>query len=123
MIRAWRNWQPQILNYFDNTITNAYTESLNNLIRVMSCLGRGYSFEALRAKILFAEGAYKVLHLRLKFEGREIGPARIAAFATTGYEGLDTFVSSSLNPDSVSRKRNYGVDISTVAQMIEDGRI
>lgn len=58
LIRAWENWTPWILAYFDHPVTNAYTESLNNLIRVMNRLGRGYSFEALRAKILFAEGAF-----------------------------------------------------------------
>ena len=44
LIRAWRNWQPYILNYFDHPvnqpITNAYTESLNSLIRVMNRLGK-----------------------------------------------------------------------------------
>jgi transposase len=66
LIRAWRNWQPCILAYFDHPVTNAYTESLNNLIGVMNRLGRGYSFEALRAKILFSEGAFKtyVPHIR-----------------------------------------------------------
>jgi transposase len=50
------NWRPEIMAYFDHPITNAYSELLNNLIRVVNRLGRGYSFEALRAKILFAEG-------------------------------------------------------------------
>lgn len=45
--------------YFDHRITNAYTESLNSLIRVVNRLGRGYSFDALRAKILFTEGLQK----------------------------------------------------------------
>ena len=66
LIRAWENWEPYILAYFDHPITNAYTESLNNLIRVMNRLGRGYSFEALRAKILFSEGAHKHRNSRLK---------------------------------------------------------
>ena len=44
---------------FEHPVTNAYTESLNSLIRVMNRPGRGYSFEALRAKILFTEGAHK----------------------------------------------------------------
>ncbi len=52
-VSAWTNWQPYILSYFDHRITNAFTESLNSLIRVMNRLGRGYSFEALRAKILY----------------------------------------------------------------------
>lgn len=52
------NWRPFILNYFEYPVTNAYTQSLNNLIRVMNRLGRGYSFEGWRAKILFTEGAH-----------------------------------------------------------------
>ena len=71
LVRAWENWTPWILGYFDHPVTNAYTESLNNLIRVMNRLGRGYSFEALRAKILFAEGAHKHKNSRPKFERRE----------------------------------------------------
>jgi transposase len=52
LTRAVNNWMPEIMAYFDHPVTNAYTESLNNLGRVMNRLGRGYSFEALRAKIL-----------------------------------------------------------------------
>lgn len=33
-------------------MTNVCTESLNSLIRVMNRLGRGYSFEAFRAKMV-----------------------------------------------------------------------
>jgi transposase len=69
--RAWENWQHYILGYFDHPITNAYTECLNGLIRVMNRLGRGYSFEALRAKILFSEGAHKHKLSRPKFERKE----------------------------------------------------
>lgn len=58
------------MNYFTHRITNAYTESLNSLIRVMDRLGRGYSFEALRAKILFSEGVHKNKLKRPKFEKR-----------------------------------------------------
>ena len=54
---AFQHWMPAILAYFKHPVTNAYTESLNSLMRVMDHMGRGYSFEALRAKILFTEGA------------------------------------------------------------------
>ena len=57
---ACDNWLPEITAYFDQRGTNAYAESLNNLIRTTNRMGRGYSFEALRAKILLAEGAQKV---------------------------------------------------------------
>jgi hypothetical protein len=46
LIRAFTLWQPFTLNYFEHPVTNAYTESLNSLIRVMNRLGHGYSFEA-----------------------------------------------------------------------------
>ena len=51
LTRAVQNWMPEILNYFEHPVTNAYTESLNSLIRVMDRMGRGYSFEALRRQI------------------------------------------------------------------------
>ncbi|WP_318842368.1 hypothetical protein [Virgibacillus alimentarius] len=45
-----------MFNYFNSPITNVYTESLNRLIMTMNHVGRGYSFEAPRAKILFTQG-------------------------------------------------------------------
>lgn len=93
LIRAWTNWQPWIIKYFEHPVTNAYTESLNSLIRVMNRLGRGYSFEALRAKILFTEGAHKHKLSRPKFERkREPVPVRgheLFADDSVGY-GLPT---------------------------------
>jgi transposase len=46
------NRETEIFSYFDHPITNAYTESLNNLIRLTNRVGRGYSFSAIRAKLL-----------------------------------------------------------------------
>jgi transposase len=51
---AMANWEPEVFAYFDHPITNAYTESLNNLIRLTNRIGRGYSFAAIRAKLLYA---------------------------------------------------------------------
>ena len=120
LIRAWRNWQPYILNYFDHPvnqpITNAYTESLNNLIRVMNRLGRGYSFEALRAKILFSEGALKKDLKRPKFERQAERFSRdIPAFAM-GYALANN---GTVNEEGIC----YGADISTLTRMIEAGEI
>lgn len=114
LIRAWSNWQPYILNYFDHPVTNAYTESLNNLIRVMNRLGRGYSFEALRAKILFAEGTFKKQNIRPKFERRRSEDIGADAIGMIGY---GTFHQQ----PTESKEVNYGPDISTLARMIEEG--
>ncbi|MEI0738698.1 transposase [Paenibacillus sp. JTLBN-2024] len=59
LTKAMNNWEREIFAYFDHRITNAYTESLNSFIRVTNRLGRGYSLEALRAKILFTKGLIK----------------------------------------------------------------
>src|SRR5690625_4593738 len=55
LIKAMSNWEEEIFNYFNSPITNAYTESLNRLIKTMNHVGRGYSFEALRANIWFTQ--------------------------------------------------------------------
>lgn len=54
-----RNWREPIFNYFDyqGQVTNAYTESLNSFMKNINRVGRGYSFRAIRAKILFNEYA------------------------------------------------------------------
>lgn len=131
LIRAWDNWTPWILGYFDHPVTNAYTESLNNLIRVMNRLGRGYSFEALRAKILFAEGAHKHKNARPKFERREQAPTKPPrqALGLMTDAGLEKQVRPAPAPKIASSTqakqagKNYGVDISTLAKMIEDGAL
>lgn len=119
LIRAFDNWQPYILNYFQHPVTNAYTESLNNLIRVMNRLGRGYSFEALRAKILFSEGIHKHKYKKPKFErrGRESG-------VMMKYLSRDTL--SEEWPPSTQEQEivgNYGADISILIEKIEKGEL
>ncbi|NCT24111.1 transposase [Bacillus subtilis subsp. subtilis] len=33
LIKSMNNWEEEIFNYFNSPITNAYTESLNRLIK------------------------------------------------------------------------------------------
>ncbi len=114
LVRAWENWTPSIIAYFDHPITNAYTESLNSLIRVMNRLGRGYSFEALRAKILFSEGAFKKQSVKPKFER-----LKTAQFAAS----YMTFDQEARQSEVAVEEFNYGVDISTITMMIESGEL
>lgn len=53
IITAFENWHHEIFNYFDFRVTNAFTESANNLIKNIEKQGRGYTFEVIRAKILY----------------------------------------------------------------------
>lgn len=49
------NWREPIFNYFDVRTTNAYTESVNGLLKQIYRNGRGYSFKAIRAKVLYGK--------------------------------------------------------------------
>lgn len=54
------NWHTEIFNYFDFRFTNAYTESANNHIKAIAKQGRGYSFDVLRARVLFVGAKHKI---------------------------------------------------------------
>lgn len=64
------NWHTEIFNYFDHFVTNAFTESRNNTIKEIEKHGRGYSFEVLRAKVLFGTKAT----VKPKFGEQSFGP-------------------------------------------------
>lgn len=55
---AAMNWRQEVFAYFDHPVTNAYTEALNGMIKVTNRLGRGYSYEVIRAKMLYEGGLH-----------------------------------------------------------------
>jgi transposase len=136
LIRAFQNWQPYILNYFEHPVTDAYTESLNSLIRVMNRLGRGYSFEALRAEVLFTEGIHAHKQKRPRFERkreREPEPVEVGYGLLDDPIGFGLPVMEKVRPmrppeaygphKHEKREKNYGADISTLIRMIEAGEL
>ncbi len=60
ILTTFGNWDNEIFAFFDvvedggKRLTNAYTECQNGLTRAIDRLGRGYSFDALRVKLLLA---------------------------------------------------------------------
>lgn len=108
--RAVENWYEEIFSYFDlllNPVTNAYTECLNGIIKLINRNGRGYKFEALRAKILFSEGAHKIIILKFN---RRIG------------KGMANVMSLLISESGEDYQiRDHGVDMYTLIQMMEDG--
>jgi transposase len=51
------NWRAEIFAYFTHgRATNAYTEAVNGLAKLIARNGRGYSFQAVRAKVLYGNG-------------------------------------------------------------------
>ena len=53
LVTAVENWKPEILNFFGTGATNAYTEAANGLAKIANRNGRGYSFDAIRAKMIY----------------------------------------------------------------------
>ena len=134
LVRAFENWQPYILNYFECGVTNAYTESLNNLIRVFDRAGRGYSFNVLRAKIMFTEGAHKHKLARPKFDRKPTiqqpkSDPRIIEFYTdmdvgsAGYGTPEIRPEKPPNPPKMEAPKNYGVDIKKMLELMKNGEL
>lgn len=61
LVTAVNNWREEILAYFDKRLTNGYTEAMNGVAKVINRQGRGYSFEMLRAKLLFKDNHRQIL--------------------------------------------------------------
>ena len=80
-------------------------ESLNGLIRVTNRVGRGYSFEAIRAKMLYANGIHRVR--RPRYQRLFARPARGGVC-----EGPD--------PYQEGPETNYGAELSTLAERLTD---
>ncbi|HQR82614.1 MAG TPA: transposase [Thiotrichales bacterium] len=120
LTRACENWHPWIMNYFDHRITNAYTESLNNLIRATNRKGRGYSFEALRAKMLFAEGAFKKEITRPKFTRQRSNQRS----SEVGFYMSRTLMDYHEPPEPTTQiEKNLGVDINKLIVLLEAEQI
>ncbi|MFA5036710.1 MAG: ISL3 family transposase [Candidatus Izemoplasmatales bacterium] len=48
------NWKGEIFAWWDHPVTNAYTEAIAGLVKLTNHTGRGYSFKAIRAKLLYS---------------------------------------------------------------------
>lgn len=54
----------EVFAYFDGKWTNAFTESFNNIIKRIVRLGNGYSYDVLRAKIIYGTEATKITKVK-----------------------------------------------------------
>ena len=82
---AVSNWKDRICNYFIDPATNAYTESVNSVIRELDRVGRDYSFETMRALMLFDE----TIRSKKRTSTRKRRPAiPDDAYSFTGMGGL-----------------------------------
>ncbi|GFN32392.1 ISL3 family transposase [Paenibacillus xylaniclasticus] len=114
LLTSLKNWEKEIFNYFTHKhITNAYTEALNGLIKVAYRTGRGYSFEALRAKMIFTKGVDRIEIP--KYDKGYTMPKRLIHAPLPNID-WNTF-------GKPEEPRNLGADISTIVRLIEEGLI
>ncbi len=103
VIRAVGNWHHEIFAYFDYPVTNAYTEAMNSVIRHVDRMGRSYSFETIRAKMLYTKSIHKTQRPKMSKK----------------YD-FDT-------PTSTLKEKieetNYGVDIEKLVKEIKKGTL
>jgi transposase len=106
MVMAFRK---EIFNYFDYKYTNAFTESTNDIIKLIEKNGRGYSFEVLRAKVLFGSRATK----KPKFGTGEF--MQIERMLNN-YAEINKFWD-----ESEDEVKSFGVDIPTLREVLLNG--
>nr|WP_289137032.1 ISL3 family transposase [uncultured Halomonas sp.] len=96
LVSAISGWHEEMLTYFetDIPITNAFTESINRLAKDKNRDGRGYSFEVMRARML-----YTTKHKKKVPQTKE-----------SPFLGKATMTYSMGLPEP---EKNYGVDLST----------
>lgn len=113
---AVENWKGPIFNYFDTPYTNAYTEALNGVMKVVNRNGRGYSFEVIRAKMLYLEE-----HMYRKRPYRESWPVEKPAVelpaAETSKWHVEEVFTFTMTTEQVQKfsewLENMGVPLST----------
>ena len=108
---AMRNWYEEVFSYFEHRITHAYTESANSLTRWMHRMGRGYSFEVLRARMLYDARARQATRRILETAARREDDA-----------GMAYFTRATLRTRIAERRIiEYGPSIEVLVRLLEAG--
>ena len=111
-------WKKEIFNYFDYRETNAATEAINGLLKIMNRQGKGYGFEVLRKKALYSiKATTKEEPKPKKSENLMMGYAMMHNFIG----GYNMFDYDTPKPDITNG--NLTPRISDILKAIEDGTI
>ncbi len=119
LVKTVSNNYDDIFAYWDApfNITNAYTEGHNGLTRIANRLGRGYSFEVIRAKMLYNKIARSVTSISTKATSTK--PLTVAPDSpVTAVSSKDLNFSFSTKYKKI--KIEYGAHIPTLVEIYED---
>lgn len=112
--RMINSMKQEIFNYFDGKHTNAFTESFNNIVKRTVRLGVGYSFDVLRAKLLYGSSATVVKKVKdmnwVRMYNAMLGSSKpiMTAYQDPGVEKYPT-------------KNSYRVNIDRLLNVLGDG--
>lgn len=106
-----KRWHTEIFNYFDyDGCSNAFTECYNGLIKKTNRAGNGYSFDVLRAKMLYGTSATNNNRYTYKPD-----------FSVHKMSFTESFTSLWDNPfDGIRVEKGFGVDIQQLSDLIEN---
>lgn len=111
---ALRSWWDEIFAYYDVPITNAYTESVNNVAKEMNRMGRGYSFDVIRARFLYDDEARADTRQTIRKKPRK------APLAPSS--DLRTFTTlSGAAPAQEDQIIEYGPSLAALARLLREG--
>jgi len=112
LLTAVANWRDEIFAYFEQPLTNAYTESVNNLAKGMNRMGRGYSFDVIRARMLYDPKSRKAGSVVVTVPVKDEGPST-----------FEYVIPGRPRPPVRVRRRviEYGPHIPTLVKLLEEG--
>ena len=114
-----RSWWTEIFRYYDVTITNAYTESINNIAKEMNRMGRGYSLDVIRARFLYNDEARRDTRQTIRKKPRvkpEIPPPEWA------FLGVDTSADARITQDGGEvQVVEHSPSLVTLARLLREG--
>jgi len=113
---ALGNWNREIFNYYEQPVTNAYTESVNGLTRVINRMGRGYSFEVLRARLLYNEQAIAGASTSIRKKIRKPKPS-----SEPNAFSLGRMITSSSEDEYEVTTTMHGAHLPTLIRLLEEG--
>ncbi|KYC80767.1 hypothetical protein CHCC15325_3095 [Bacillus licheniformis] len=111
--KTFNNNKTEIFNYFDRQFTNAYTESVNNIIKSVEKAGKGYTFDVLRAKVLY--GTQATLKKPKYTEDMEF--QRFEKLWGGKFDNQPIRIS----PPESDEYDIVGVDLTTLSKILEEG--
>jgi len=113
--RTMNSVKKEMIAFFDGNYTNAYTESFNNQIKRIVKLGSGYSYEILRAKVLYGTEATK------KVKVKDVYFYEIEKMFGGRSPILYSYTGSEYYTDGIKYVTSYYTDIDELLSIMEKG--